>query len=93
MVILQYVYIGAGCIVCLFLGLLAYSSGREKRPRAVWSSLLILILFTLLWFGWLLIGPSGPISLSLPLAGLVLFLIMFFFPTGSGTRPKYQLNY
>jgi len=81
MVVLQWTYLAAGGAVGLYLALFAFSSIRERRPRAVVVSLLLLFVFAGAWYGWFLLIAANLVFLALPLAGLGLLLALFFLPT------------
>lgn len=79
----QYTYLIVGCLAGLFLAILIWSSIVEKRPRAVWVSLAMLIIFVLCWFGWYGLFADQPLALRVPLIGVAIFGLLFFLPIGT----------
>lgn len=80
--ILQYAYLTVGGLIGLFLTLLVGSSISERRPRAVWISLLFLSVFAVFWVGWYFFMPDRAAALYLPLAVVGILMVLFFAPFG-----------
>ena len=68
--ILHYTYLIVGGLLSLFLILLVGSSISERRIRAVWVSLTLLVAFAVTWFGGYGLLSDRAAALYLPLAGL-----------------------
>lgn len=79
---LHILYLITGGLICFLLELLAISSLRENQLRAATRGSTLFILFALAWFGSYFIFSPPDVVLTIAIAIVVIFLILFFVPSG-----------
>ena len=81
--ILDVIFLVAGAAICLFCGLFAVTSIREKMMRAAAISGAALLVVGLAWFGgYFLLIPAGYV-MTVVLIAIALLAFLYFVPIGS----------
>jgi len=89
-VLVNFIYWIFGLALGVVLLWLALNSHKEKQPRAVRVSLILLLAFATFWFGYYFLFSETVTSLLLPPVFLTVFGLLFFFPLGRCTTTRVE---
>ncbi|MCP4580867.1 MAG: reductive dehalogenase [candidate division Zixibacteria bacterium] len=86
--IVELSHIIIGTAICLFLIVFGSSSIRERKSRAAFLSLIMLIAFGSIWFGGYILFKPSPFFLSIPNIITLFMALLFFMPFGKRSSIK-----